>query len=159
MKRILMSIAVLALCAMTAQAQENKDTQKTTTVKKVTQKDTDVKTKVVAETETNREVVKVEGTSKQDQASRVVNDKSKDTAVVKNDVSIDLANQQRMTAIKERQEAELAKNIAQQKERAAMQAEKERQAKLAQQQQELAARKAALETRPEGMAKLDKDKK
>ena len=62
-----------------------------------------------------------------------------------------------MISIKQQQQAELAKKIADQKAEAAAKAEKERQAKLLQQQKELEARRAALTKRPEGMAKLKKD--
>lgn len=157
MKKVILSLAVAILTLTGVNAQENTDVQSTTTVKKVTQKGTDVKTKVVAETETDKEIIKVEDNNQQDQASKVVTKKDVDSKVVADDVSIDAANQQGQIAIKQRQEAELAKNIAQQKEMAAAEAEKERQAKLMQQQKELEARRAALTKRPEGMAKLKKD--
>jgi len=157
MKKVILSSAIAILTITGVFAQENTDVQSTTTVKKVTQKGTDVKTKVVAETETDKEIIKVEDNDKQDQASKVITKRDVDSKVVADDVSIDAANQQGQIAIKQRQEAELAKNIAAQKEKAAAEAEKQRQAKLMQQQKELEARRAALTKRPEGMAKLKKD--
>ncbi len=157
MKRILMSIAIMSLSITAAQAQVNRDKSETTTVKKVTQKDTDVKTKVIKQTDTEDEVLEVEGTAKQDQDSKVISKKSSDTQVVADDVSVDAENQQRMMAIKQQHEAEVARKIAEQKAQAEAEAERERQAKLQQQQAELEARRAELMKRPEGMAKLKKD--
>ncbi len=157
MKRILMSIAVISLTVLTAQAQENKDVQATSTVKKVTQKDGNVKTHVIKNTNTDVEVIEVEGTTKQDQDSKVITNNIKDSKVVVDDVSLDVANQQKMMAIKEQQEAELARKIAEQKAAEAMKAENARKAILAQQQADLEARRAALMSRPEGMVKLKKD--
>ena len=132
MKKVILSLAVAVLTITGVFAQENTDVQSTTTVKKVTQKGTDVKTKVVAETETDKEIIKVEDNDKQDQASKVITKRDVDSKVVADDVSIDAANQQGQIAIKQRQEAELAKNIAIQKEKAAAEAEKQRQEKLMQ---------------------------
>ncbi len=157
MKRILISISIVALSITAAQAQVNRDKNETTTVKKVTQKDTDVKTKVIKETNTENEVIEVEGNNMQDQTSKVISNKSANTEVIADDVSVDMANQQGRMDIKDRQEMELQKAIAAQKEKAAMEAEKERQAKLMEQQKALDARRAALMSRPEGMAKLKKD--
>ena len=157
MKKIILSLAIAILTLTGINAQENKDVQSTTTVKKVTQKGTDVKTKIIAETETDKETIKVEGNEKQDQAADVIKDKNIDSKVVADDVTVDVANQQQMISIKQQQQAELAKKIADQKAEAAAKAEKEGQAKLLQQQKELEARRAALTKRPEGMAKLKKD--
>jgi hypothetical protein len=157
MKKVILSLTLAVFTITGILAQENKDVQSTTTVKKVTQKGTDVKTKVIAETETDKEILKVEGNEKQDQAADVIKKKDIDSKVVADDVSIDVANQQQMMAIKQRQEAELAQKIAAQKAEAAAQAERERQAKSFERQKELEARRAALTNRPEGMAKLKKD--
>tara|TARA_R110002012_G_scaffold9062_3_gene41640 strand:- start:684 stop:1157 length:474 start_codon:yes stop_codon:yes gene_type:complete len=157
MKKVILSLGVAIFAITGINAQENTDVQSTTTVKKVTQKGTDVKTKVVAETETDKEIIKVEGNDQQDQSAQVLKKKDVDSKVVADDVSIDAANQEGQIAIKKRQEADLAKNIAEQKAKAAAEAEKQRQAKLMQQQKELEARRAELTKRPEGMAKLKKD--
>ncbi|CAM3422520.1 hypothetical protein [Aequorivita lipolytica] len=157
MKKAILSLAVAILTITGINAQDNKDVQSTTTVKKVTQKGTDVKTKVMKETETDSEIIQVEGTEKQDQATKVIKNKDLDSKMVTDDVSIDAANQQGQIAIKQRQEAELAKNIAEQKEKAAAEAKYVRQEKMMQQQKELEARRAELTNRPDGMAKLKKD--
>lgn len=157
MKNLILSTAVAILTITGIQAQENKDVQSTTTVKKVTEKGTDVKTKVVSKTETAKEIVKVKGNNEQDQPAHVIKKKDIDKKVVADDVSIDVANRQNQLAIKQKQEAELARTIAEQKAKAAAEAEKERQEKIRKQQAELEARRAALMKRPEGMAKLKKD--
>lgn len=157
MKKVLLSVAFAIFLITGINAQENKDVQSTTTVKKVTQKGTDVKTKVTAKTETEKEIIKVEGNDKVDQASDVVKKKDIDSKVVADNVSVDVANQQQIMSIKQQQQAELARKIADQKAQAEAQAEKERQAKILAQQKELEARRAALTKRPEGMAKLKKD--
>ncbi len=158
MKKVILSLAISIFTLAGINAQENKDVQSTTTVKKVTQKGTDVKTQVIAETKTDKEIIQVEGNDKQDQTSDVIKNKNIDSKVISDDVSVDVANQQQVISIKQQQDAELARKIADQKAEAAAKAEKERQAKLMQQQQELEARRAALTKRPEGMAKLRKDK-
>ncbi len=157
MKRILMSIAIVAFSITAAQAQENKDVQETSTVKKVTQKDVNVKTQVIKDTDTDVEVIEVEGTTKQDQDSKVITNNTKDSKVVADNVSVDAANQQRMMANKQQQEADLARKIADQKASEAMQAENARKAIMAQQQADLEARRAALMHRPDGMARLQKN--
>lgn len=157
MKKVILSFAVAILTITGINAQDNKDVQSTTTVKKVTQKGADVKTKVIAETETDKQTIKVEGTMEQDQSTRVIKNTDVDSKLVADNVSIDAVNQSGQIAIKQRQEAELAKNIAEQKAHAAAEAQKLRQARLLQQQNELEARRAALTKRPEGMAKLSKD--
>lgn len=158
MKKVILSFAVAALTITGINAQDNKDVQSTTTVKKVTQKDTDVKTKVMEETETDSQVIQVEGTNKQDQTGKEIKKTDVDSKVVADNISIDAANQSGQIAIKQRQEAELAKNIAEQKAHAAAEAQKERQARLLQQQNDLEARRAALTKRPEGMAKLSNNR-
>lgn len=157
MKKVILSLAFAIFVITGMTAQENKDVQSTTTVKKVTKKGTDVKTKVVSKTETKKEILKVEGNEKLDQAADVVKKKDIDSKVVSDDVSVDVVNQQQMISIKQQQQAELARKIADQKAKAEAQAQNERQAKLLEQQKELEARRAALTKRPEGMAKLKKN--
>lgn len=158
MKNVLMGIAVALFGMNMLQAQENRDVQQETTVKKVTQKGTEVKTKVIKKTNTDKEVLKVEGTDKQDQAAKVLKKKKMDTQVVADEVSVDVANQHRQLAIQQKHEAEMARKIAEQKAEAAAQAERERQAKIKQRQAEMEGRREALMKRPEGMARLKKDR-
>ncbi|MBK5212448.1 MAG: hypothetical protein JJE55_02155 [Flavobacteriaceae bacterium] len=157
MKKLFMVFAVVLFSIAGTQAQENKDVQQETTVKKVIQKDTNVKTQVTKKTNTKKEVVEVEGTLKQDQASTVIKKKNEDTKVVSDDVTLDVANQQKMMALKQQHEADMARKIAEQNAQAAAEAEMERQAKIRQQQADLEARRAALMNRPDGMVKLKKN--
>ena len=156
MRTLVLTIAAIAFSGMAAIGQENVDVKEETVTKKVTLKDTKVETKVVKETAKVKETLKVEGTEKQDQKTTVLANKSDDVQVIADEVSIDAQNSQLRMEIAKNKEAQLAASVKAEKEKAAKEkailAENKR--KL---EEELAARKAALESRPKGMAKLKKD--
>ncbi len=153
MKRLFICITVIILAALTAQGQENKDVQRTTTVKKVTQKDTHVKTQVVKKTDTDKEILKVEGSTKQDQDAKVITKKSSQTKMVGDENVLDESNQAQIEALKQKQQAELQASIAHERAAAAKRAEEIRKEKEAEKQRELEERRAKLTHRPSGMAK------
>lgn len=157
MKPIFITLTLVSLTFSAVNAQVNRDKNETTTIKKVTQKGTEVNTKVIKETDTENEILKVEGTNKQDQSAEVVRNRSTDTQLVADEISVDAANEAKRQAIKEKQEAQLAASIEAQYERAAAEAEQRRQEMAIKQRQELEARRAQLTKRPDGMAKLRKD--
>lgn len=158
MKRILMSIAIVSFTLTAAQAQVNKTVKEESTVKRVVTKEgSDVKIKEIKNTDTESGAVVVEGNNKTNQEFSETTRKDSDNKVVVDDVVKNEANEAKKIAIRERQEAQLQKAIAEQKAAAAAEAERERQAKLQQQQAELEARRAALMKRPDGMSKLKKD--
>ncbi len=158
MKRILMSIAIVSFTLTAAQAQVNKTVKEESTVKRVVTKEgSDVKIKEIKNTDTESGAVVVEGNNKTNQEFSETTRKDSDNKVVVDDVVKNEANEAKKIAIRERQEAQLQKAIAEQRAAAAAEAERERQAKLQQQQAELEARRAALMKRPDGMSKLKKD--
>lgn len=158
MKRILMSIAIVSFTLTAAQAQVNKTVKEESTVKRVVTKEgSDVKIKEIKNTDTESGAVVVEGNNKTNQEFSETTRKDSDNKVVVDDVVKNEANEAKKIAIRERQEAQLQKAIAEQKAAAAAEAERERQAKLQQQQAELEARRAALMKRPDGMSKLKKE--
>lgn len=158
MKRILMSIAIVSFTLTAAQAQVNKTVKEESTVKRVVTKEgSDVKIKEIKNTDTESGAVVVEGNNKTNQEFSETTRKDSDNKVVVDDVVKNEANEAKKMAIRERQEAQLQKAIAEQRAAAAAEAERERQAKLQQQQAELEARRAALMKRPDGMSKLKKD--
>lgn len=155
MKKLILTTFALVL-ALSAQAQVNTDVNKTTTTQRVVEKDTDVKTKIVQGTEVEMNVLQVEGNQKEDQATKVVTNSTSAVEVVKDDVSIDAANNQKRIDNMKRQQMELEAS----KQAALQKAEMKKQqleAQAKQRQAEMEARRAALETRPKGMARLKRD--
>ncbi len=156
MKKLILTITVIAFGTNVALAQVNTDVNKTTTTQRVVEKDTNVKTKIVQGTETDMNVLQVEGNQKEDQATKVVTKSSSAVEVVKDDVSVDATNNQKRVDNMKRQQMELEAS----KQAAFQKAEMKKQqleAKAQQRQADMEARRAALENRPKGMAKLKKD--
>lgn len=158
MKTLLLTIAIVAGTVTAVQAQVNTDVKEVTTTQKVVEKGTDVKTKVVKKTETEKEILEVEGNDQQDQNAKIVKQKSDDLQVIEDNVSIDAENSDKRQQNMQQQQMNLQASIKAEKDKA----EKERQMlleKKAAMQRELEERRAALEARPKGMAKLKKDDK
>ncbi|PKA84078.1 hypothetical protein ATE92_2248 [Ulvibacter sp. MAR_2010_11] len=156
MKLIAIVCAALFLGINSISAQENKDVDQKTTIKKVVTKDTTVQTKVIKETDTEVGVVVVEGNEKEDQNTNVVTRKVDDKQVVVDDVSEDANNKAMQEEIARKKKLELEASIKAEKEKAerekaALAAIKEAQLK------EMEANRQRLEHRPKGMAKLQKD--
>jgi hypothetical protein len=156
MKLITIVCAVLFLGISTMSAQENKDVDQKTTIKKVVTKDTTVQTKVTKETDTEVGVVVVEGNEKEDQNRNVVTRKVDDKQVVVDNVSEDADNKAMQEEIARKKKLELEASIKAEKEKAekekaALEAIKEAQLK------EMEANRQRLQHRPKGMAKLQKD--
>lgn len=156
MKKLILTITAIAFGLTVSQAQVNRDINKTTTTQKVVEKDTDVKTKIVQGTEVERKVLQVEGNQKEDQATKVITNTSSDVEVLKNDVSVDAANNAKRIANIKRQQQELEASKMAQMEKAEMKKKALAEEKM-QRQQEMEARRASLESRPKGMAKLKRD--
>lgn len=156
MKQIASIITVALLCASSVIAQENKDIQEKTTVKKVTMRNDDkVTTQVIEETDAELEIIEVEGNDDLDQESTVVT-KNLDKKEKVMDSNVENTANKLIVAAK--------KQIAKEQMKASKQAEMERAAKekmimeqnKAKMMAELEARREALESRPKGMAKLKK---
>lgn len=152
-----MSCAVAILTVAGFQAQENKTVKEESTVKRVVTKEgSDVKIKEIKNTDTESGAVIVEDNDKTNQEFSETTRKDSDNKVVVDDVVVDKQNEAMIAEKKAQQEAQLE---ASKREQAEMAAKKkmEYEAKQAQMQKELAERKAQLESRPKGMAKLKKD--
>ena len=157
MKRILMSIAILALTITTAQAQVNKTVKEESTVQRVVTKEgSDVKVKEIKKTDTESGAVIVKNNNQTNQEFKQTTRLDSDKKVLVDNTNIDQQNEAMIAAKKAQQEAQLE---ASKRELAEIAAKKkmEYEAKQAQMQQELADRRAQLESRPKGMAKLNKD--
>ncbi|OAD92538.1 hypothetical protein A7A78_01120 [Aequorivita soesokkakensis] len=157
MKRILMSIAIVAFTITATQAQVNKTVKEESTVKRVVTKEgSDVKIKEIKNTDTESGAVIVEGNDKTNQEFSEATRKDSDNKVIVDDVVVDKQNEAMIAEKKAQQEAQLE---ASKREQEALAAKKkmEYEAKQAQMQKELAERRAQLESRPKGMAKLKKD--
>jgi hypothetical protein len=157
MKRILMSIAIVAFTITATQAQVNKTVKEESTVKRVVTKEgSDVKIKEIKNTDTESGAVIVEGNNKTNQEFSEATRKDSDNKVIVDDVVVDKQNEAMIAEKKAQQEAQLE---ASKREQEALAAKKkmEYEAKQAQMQKELAERRAQLESRPKGMAKLKKD--
>ncbi|MCB0464649.1 MAG: hypothetical protein KDC78_03085 [Aequorivita sp.] len=157
MKKVIMSCAVAILTVAGFQAQENKTVKEESTVKRVVTKEgSDVKIKEIKNTDTESGAVIVEDNDKTNQEFSETTRKDSDNKVVVDDVVVDKQNEAMIAEKKAQQEAQLE---ASKREQAEMAAKKkmEYEAKQAQMQKELAERKAQLESRPKGMAKLKKD--
>ena len=156
MKKLILTITAIAFGLTVSQAQINREVDKTTTTLKVTEKGTEVKTKVVESSETKSNVLQVEGNLKQDQATKVITNTSSDMQVVKDDVSVDGANNQLRIDNMKRQQMELENSKQAEMKKAEMK-KQQLEAEALQRQTEMEVRRAALETRPKGMVKLKKD--
>lgn len=157
MKRILMSIAIVAFTITATQAQVNKTVKEESTVKRVVTKEgSDVKIKEIKNTDTESGAVIVEGNNKTNQEFSEATRKDSDNKVIVDDVVVDKQNEAMIAEKKAQQDAQLE---ASKREQEALAAKKkmEYEAKQAQMQKELAERRAQLESRPKGMAKLKKD--
>jgi len=138
------------------QAQVNTDVNEKTTTKRVTEKGTTVKTKIVKETKTAKDVIKVEGNEKQDQESMRITNVDENNEVIEDVEMVDPENSAGMMAIEKKKEMQLQESIQMQLEKA----EKEKQMlmeKKMQMEKEMMERRQALQKRPDGMAKLNKD--
>ncbi|MDP2687165.1 MAG: hypothetical protein Q8O62_08080 [Aequorivita sp.] len=157
MKRILMSIAIVALTITTAQAQVNKTVKEESTVQSVVTKEgSDVKVKVIKNTETESGAVIVKDDNQENQEFKETSRLDSDKKVLVDKTNIDQQNEAMIAVKKAQQEAQLEASKREQAEIAAKK-KMEFEAKQAQMQQELAERRAQLESRPKGMAKLDRD--
>lgn len=157
MKRILMSIAIATLTITAAQAQENKTVKEESTVQRVVTKEgSDVKVKEIKNTDTESGAVVVKNDNQINQEFKETSKLDSDKKVLVDKTNIDQQNEAMIAVKKAQQEAQLE---ASKREQAEIAAKKrlEFEAKQAQMQQELAARRAQLESRPKGMAKLDRD--
>ena len=157
MKRILMSIAIMALTITTAQAQVNKTVKEESTVQRVVTKEgSDVKVKEIKKTDTESGAVIVKNNNQTNQEFKETTRLDSDKKVLVDNTNIDQQNEAMIAAKKAQQEAQLE---ASKRELAEIAAKKkmEYEAKQAQMKQELAERRAQLESRPKGMAKLNKD--
>lgn len=154
MKRILMSIAIAALTITAAQAQVNKTVKEESTVKRVVTKEgSDVKVKEIKNTATVSGAVIVKNDNQINQEFKETSRLDSDKKVLVDNTNIDQQNEAMIADKKVQQQAQLE---ASKKEQAEIAAKKkmEYEAKQAQMQQELAERRAQLESRPKGMAKL-----
>ncbi len=157
MKRILMSIAIVALTITAAQAQVNKTVKEESTVKRVVTKEgSDVKVKVIKNTETESGAVIVRDDNQENQEFKETSRLDSDKKVLVDKTNIDQQNEAMIAVKKAQQEAQLEASKREQAEIAAIK-KMEFEAKKAQMQQELAERRARLESRPKGMAKLNRN--
>ncbi|MAP54839.1 hypothetical protein [Altibacter sp.] len=157
MKKLMGLLCVLALGTYTLQAQENKDVQQKTIVKKVTMTDNDkVVTKVVEETKADIDVIEVEENGELNQEAKVVTKNADKTAVVA-EANEENTSNKAMVAVKKKslendmeasKKAELEKAEA---EKAALEAKKK------ELEAQMLENRKKLENRPKGMAKLKKD--
>jgi hypothetical protein len=156
MKTIVCTAAFFFSGLMLVQAQENKEVNEKTTVKKVTTKDTKVETLVVKETETEKGTLTVEGNEKEDQQTVVKLDKTDDVRVIANEVTLDENNSKLREQNLKNKEIQLEASKQAEMDKAA----REKQIIEENKKQMLDAmeeRRKALESRPKGMAKLKID--
>ena len=157
MKRILMSFAIVAVTITAAQAQVNKTVKEESTVQRVVTKEgSDVKVKEIKKTDTESGAVVVKNDNQINQEFKETSRLDSDKKVLVDQTNIDQQNEAMIAAKKAQQEAQLEVSKREQAEIAAKK-KMEFEAKQAQMQQELAERRAQLEARPKGMAKLNKD--
>src|SRR5690606_27647448 len=94
MKRILMSIAIVAFTITATQAQVNKTVKEESTVKRVVTKEgSDVKIKEIKNTDTESGAVIVEGNNKTNQEFSEATRKDSDNKVIVDDVVVDKQNE------------------------------------------------------------------
>ncbi|MBT0608570.1 hypothetical protein [Aequorivita echinoideorum] len=159
MKKILMSLAVATCTVAGVQAQVNKTVKQESTVKRVVTKEgSEVKVKEIKDTNTEAGAVIVEGNNETNQEFREATVKGQNQDVVVDDVNINAANEEKLMAIKQRQQAELEMAIKAQKEKNEMEAERIRAEKKAELQRQMEEKRAMLERRPEGMSKLSSNR-
>lgn len=157
MKRILMSIAIVALTITAAQAQVNKTVKEESTVQSVVTKEgSDVKVKEIKNTETESGAVIVKDDNQINQEFKETSRLDSDKKVLVDKTNTDQQNEAMIAVKKAQQEAQLEASKREQAEIAAKK-KMEFEAKQAQMQQELAERRAQLESRPKGMAKLNRN--
>ncbi len=157
MKRILMSIAIVAFTITAAQAQVNKTVKEESTVKRVVTKEgSEVKVKEIKDTDTESGAVIVEGNDKTNQEFSESSKMDTDKKVLVDETNVDMQNEAMVAEKKMQQEAQLEASKREQAELAAKK-KMEYDAKQAQMQKDLADRRAQLESRPKGMSKLKKD--
>ncbi|SRX55993.1 hypothetical protein [Aequorivita sp. CIP111184] len=157
MKRILMSIAVVALSITATQAQVNKTVKEESTVKRViTKEGSDVKIKEIKDTDTESGAVIVKDNNETNQEFSETTKKDSDKKIMVDETNVDLQNEAMIAEKKLQQQEQLEASKKQQAELAAKK-KMEYEAKQAQMQKELAERRAQLESRPKGMSKLKKD--
>ena len=157
MKKILMSLAIAFVAITATQAQINKTVKEESTVERiVTKEGSDVKVKEIKKTDTETGAVIVEGNNETNQEFSEATKKDSDNKVIQDNVVVDEQNEALIAEKKRQQQAQLE---ASKKEQAEIAAKKkmELEQKQAQMQQELAERRAQLEARPKGMAKLKKE--
>ncbi|MCW8980552.1 MAG: hypothetical protein OQJ83_04125 [Altibacter sp.] len=157
MKKLMGILCLLAMGTFTMQAQENKDIQQKTIVKKVTMTDNDkVVTKVVEETKADIDVIEVEENGAVNQEAKVITKNADKTAVVA-EANEENTTNKAMVAVKKKT---LENDLEASKKAEFEKAEAEK-AALAAKKKELEAQmlenRKKLESRPKGMAKLKKD--
>lgn len=157
MKKFMMSLAVTVLTITGIQAQVNKTIkEESTTQRVVTREGSEVKVVETKKINTESGAVIIDGNNKMDQESREVTREDSDKKVLVDKVYVDEQNETMIAEKKMQQEAQLE---ASKLEQARIEAKRklEYDAKQAQMQKDLAERRAQLETRPKGMAKLKKE--
>lgn len=157
MKRILMSIAIVALSITATQAQVNKTVKEESTVKRViTKEGSDVKVKEIKNTDTESGAVIVKNDNQTNQEFKEATKMDSDKKVLVDETNIDQQNETMIAEKKVQLQAQLESSKRDQAEAAAKK-KLEYDAKQAQMQKDLADRRAQLESRPKGMSKLKKN--
>ena len=157
MKRILMSIAIVALSITATQAQVNKTVKEESTVKRViTKEGSDVKVKEIKNTDTESGAVIVKNDNQTNQEFKEATKMDSDKKVLVDETNIDQQNETMIAEKKVQLQAQLESSKRDQAEAAAKK-KLEYDAKQAQMQKDLADRRARLESRPKGMSKLKKN--
>lgn len=157
MKRILMSIAIVALSITATQAQVNKTVKEESTVKRViTKEGSDVKVKEIKNTDTESGAVIVKNNNQTNQEFKEATKVDSDKKVLVDETNIDQQNEAMIAEKKVQLQAQLESSKRDQAEAAAKK-KLEYDAKQAQMQKDLADRRAQLESRPKGMSKLKKN--
>ncbi len=157
MKKVILSLAVAILTVAGTQAQENKTVKEESTVKRVVTKEgSEVKVQEIKNTDTESGAVIVKDDNQTNQEFREATNRNTDQKVVVDEVNVDQANEAMIEAKKAQLEAQLEASKREQAELAAKR-KMEFEAKKAQMEKDLAERRAQLEARPKGMAKLQKD--
>jgi len=156
MKQIASILAISLFSVGSIIAQESRDVQETTTVKKVTMRNNEkVTTQVIKETDADMEVVKVDGSDEVNQNVTIVTENldSKKKVIdsnTDNTANKALVAKKQALRKKEMEASKLAEKEKAAKEKLLLEQNK---AKL---QAEVDARKKSLESRPKGMRKLKK---
>ncbi|MDN3723643.1 hypothetical protein QRD02_04565 [Aequorivita sp. SDUM287046] len=154
MRKLLMSLVLIGFSYFTMEAQVNKSVKEESTTQRVVIKEgSDIKITETKKTETESGGLIIENNNKIDRNFSEVTRQDTDQKIIVNDEFKDAENE---TLIEKRRLAQQAELDASKKKQAELAAQKkmEYEAKQAQMQKELEERKAALEKRPKGMAKL-----